>query len=35
MDTVKNWYLLDSEQEYDRAVTRYEQLKTARKGRRA
>ena len=32
MGTVKNWYLLDSEEEYDRAVARYEQLKSAEKG---
>ncbi|MEB2775142.1 XRE family transcriptional regulator [Algoriphagus sp. D3-2-R+10] len=32
MGTVKNWYLLDSEEEYGCAVARYEQLKTAKKG---
>ncbi|MCE7057103.1 hypothetical protein LZF95_20650 [Algoriphagus sp. AGSA1] len=32
MDTIKNWYLLDSEEEYDRAVARYEELKTTKKG---
>lgn len=31
MDTLKNWYLLESEEDYNRAVARYEQVKTTKK----
>lgn len=32
MNTFKNWYLLESEEDHNRAVARYEQVKNAIKG---
>ncbi|TXE13307.1 type II toxin-antitoxin system HigA family antitoxin [Algoriphagus aquimarinus] len=31
-DTFRNWYLLESEEDFDRAIARYELLKSAEKG---
>ena len=32
MNTFKNWYLLESEEDHNRAVARYEQVKNTKKG---
>ncbi len=31
-DTFRNWYLIESEEDFDRAIARYELLKIAEKG---
>ena len=32
MNTFKNWYLLESEEDHNRALVRYEQVKNTKKG---
>jgi HTH-type transcriptional regulator/antitoxin HigA len=32
MDILKNWYLLESDEDYNRAIARYELVKTSKKG---